>query len=198
MKNYILSKGQSVTRPVKKPFIGFFNLSFNSSFNRQARLLFGALLLLSAFSQTAVAEQGVLPGQQAPAFKLTRLDGEQLIFKQTAMAKPVYLKFWATWCSYCREEMPHLQHVQDIYGDKIEVVAVNVGMNDSIARINKFMEKRHLAIPVSFDAQGDLVETFQVLGTPQHILINKSGEIVHRSALITDDLQQKLLNVIKD
>lgn len=180
MKNDLFSKIKSLTHPLLK----------------QGRLL-SSVLLLSSFSFTSVAEQGVMPGQQAPEFSLTTLAGQSLVLKEAAVAKPIYLKFWATWCSYCEEEMPHLQQVQDRYGEQLDVVAVNVGMNDSIARVNKFMEKRHLSIPVSFDGAGELVEKFHIIGTPQHILIDRNGEIIHRSALITDDLQQKILSVIK-
>ncbi|WDD98032.1 TlpA family protein disulfide reductase [Thalassomonas actiniarum] len=180
MKNDLFSKRKNVPRAVRK----------------KGGLVLSLALLISSFSYTAAAGQG-LAGQQAPEFALTTLAGKSLVLKQS-LTKPIYLKFWATWCSYCEEEMPHLQQVQDLYGEQLDVVAVNVGMNDSIARVNKFMEKRRLSVPVSFDAAGELVEKFHVTGTPQHILIDKNGKIIHRSALITDDLQQKILNVIKD
>ncbi|WDE10803.1 TlpA family protein disulfide reductase [Thalassomonas haliotis] len=182
MKDDLLSKIKALPRPLLK----------------QAGRVLGSGLLLSSFSLTAAAGQGAMPGQQAPEFALTTLAGKSLVLDQSAAAKPIYLKFWATWCSYCEEEMPHLQRVQDMYGEQLDVIAVNVGMNDSIARVNAFMEKRHLSLPVSFDSAGELVGKFHVTGTPQHILIDRNGEIVHRSALLTDELQQKILSVIKE
>lgn len=172
-------------------------LSRVKSVTRKKIVQVSTLLFLSAASLQLEAKTGVLMGQQAPEFSLKTLDGSSLVLDHTVIGKPIYLKFWATWCSYCTEEMPHLQQVYDNYGDEITVVAVNVGMNDSVTRVKQFMQKRHLSLPVSFDAVGDMVEKFHILGTPQHILIDKEGKIIHRSALLSDDLQQKIFDVIE-
>ena len=51
--------------------------------------------------------------------------------------KLVYLKFWATWCQPCREQMPHLQETYESFGDDIEVIAVNIDINDSAEEARK-------------------------------------------------------------
>lgn len=136
-------------------------------------------------------------GSTAPGFTTKTLSGNEVTVN-SVNNKPIYIKFWATWCTYCVEEMPHLQQIFDDFGDNLEVLAINVGMNDSVARINRFMQKNKYSLPVSFDAQGELVEKYQVLGTPLHILIGTDGKIIHRSALITDDLHHKLTLAINE
>jgi len=151
---------------------------------------------ISIFSFIASAEQMGTLGQQAPNFKSTTLSGEDIDTAVIKNNKPIYLKFWATWCSYCKEEMPHLQETFDQYGNDIQVLAINIGMNDSVKRIKRYFAKHNYHLPVIFDEKGELVEKFNIIGTPQHILINGKGEIVHRSALITDDLHHKISQLI--
>lgn len=152
------------------------------------------IMVLTVFSSIAV---GVQVNDKSPSFLIETLTGQQVsVVKNKPLTKPIYLKFWATWCSYCIEEMPHFQHMNDAYKDDMEFVAVNVGMNDSLARINKFIQGNQYSMPVSFDEKGDLVSAFNIIGTPQHIIIGTDGKIIHRSFLITDDLEQKVAAAI--
>lgn len=43
--------------------------------------------------------------------------------------KPVLVDFWAPWCGPCKMLGPILQQVADHYGDKIQIVKVNVDDN---------------------------------------------------------------------
>ncbi|MCB9198601.1 MAG: TlpA family protein disulfide reductase, partial [Flavobacteriales bacterium] len=39
--------------------------------------------------------------------------------------KPIFLNFWATWCSPCRGEMPSIVELMEKYGDKVDFVLVS-------------------------------------------------------------------------
>jgi thiol-disulfide isomerase/thioredoxin len=60
---------------------------------------------------TALPVHALTPGDKAPLFEATTLDGENVDLAELVGEKPVYLKFWATWCRYCVNELPHAQHV---------------------------------------------------------------------------------------
>lgn len=57
----------------------------------------------------AAATRALLVGHRAPAATLPLLDGGSVALAELAGRKPVYLKFWATWCKPCRKQMPHLE-----------------------------------------------------------------------------------------
>ena len=50
-----------------------------------------------------------LVGSPAPRLVLKTIDGETINLGDLYGKQAVYLKFWATWCTPCREQMPHLE-----------------------------------------------------------------------------------------
>jgi len=159
-----------------------------------------SILFLFCFATFAVSSQAssLKIGDMAPDFTVKTLDGVTVNLSDFINKKPVYLKFWATWCSYCKVEMPHLQAIYDESGDHVEVLTVNVGMNDSISNVERYFQKNAFTIPTVFDKKGDLTSSFGVVGTPYHVLIDKQGRIDYRTFLATDLLDEKITTWTKE
>src|SRR4030088_900015 len=68
----------------------------------------------------------------APKLVVRTIDGKQIDLGSLYGRKAVYLKFWATWCKPCREQMPHFERTYESAGSDLAVIAVNAGFNDSI------------------------------------------------------------------
>ena len=127
-------------------------------------------------------------GDKAPNLVSHTLKGKAINLKELLKEKPVYLKFWATWCQYCQAEMPHLAELNKNHSDKIAIITVNVGINDSIDNINAYFNRNNLSLDTVFDTNGAITQNFGVLGTPYHILIEQSGKVALTSFLHSDKI----------
>ncbi|CAH9063218.1 Sporulation thiol-disulfide oxidoreductase A [Pseudoalteromonas holothuriae] len=118
----------------------------------------------------------------------TTLQGEKI----STLGKVTYLKFWATWCRYCIEEMPHLEQAFKTRSAKLNVVSVNIGLNQSPELVKRFLDKHDYHTATAFDHDGSLSKKFNVIGTPTHILLDEQGQEIYRTALINDELNSAL------
>lgn len=95
--------------------------------------------------------------------------------------KPLLLKFWATWCVACLQEMPEYLDLFNEYSDSVEFLAVNVAVSDPIERVQQAVVAHNLAMPVAYDASGKLWNRFGVIGTPTYVLVDDNNKEIFRS-----------------
>ena len=82
-----------------------------------------------------------LVGSPAPKLELKTIDGETIDLGSLYGKKAVYLKFWATWCVPCRQQMPHFEHAFESAGPDLAVIAIDVGLGDSLEEIRRFQRQ---------------------------------------------------------
>lgn len=119
-----------------------------------------------------------LIGQPAPAAVLRTLDGGSIDLAARYGRKPVYLKFWATWCAPCLQQMPGFERIHRQYGKRIDVIAVNVGFSDTEADVRAYRTRHGLKMPIALD-DGSLGRRLNLRVTPQHVLIGADGRIAY-------------------
>lgn len=147
-------------------------------------LLFISLLFLSL---AAVAKTPDL-NKELPVFK-----GDSLNLQTLIGTKPVYLKFWASWCQPCLKEMPHLQHSYEELGSDIHIIAVNIDLNETDADMARVQKQFGLSMPIVRDTDGFLAKRLKFVGTPYHILIDTQGDIVHNGHAANEKLDRKMM-----
>jgi thiol-disulfide isomerase/thioredoxin len=119
-----------------------------------------------------------LIGRPAPAAVLRTLDGGTIDLASRYGKKPVYLKFWATWCAPCLQQMPGFERIHRQYGKRIGVIAVNAGFSDTEADVRAYRARHGLTMPIALD-DGSLGRRLNLRVTPQHVLIGADGRIAY-------------------
>ena len=133
------------------------------------RVMLLMLASLLAFN-LAVADDAPV----APDWQLFTTNNEVLKLGETAAQQPVIVLFWATWCPYCKALMPHLQEIQDDYGDKVRVLAVH--FRDDNGDAVAYMEKN--GYDFTLLRNGDSVAKLNdVWSTPGVLVIDETRNI---------------------
>ena len=164
-----------------------------------AAIFCGCFLSASACSQAAdrtpegeaVAAGRALIGLPAPSLDLTTIDGELIALGELYGKKAVYLKFWATWCIPCGQQMPHFERVYQTAGASLAVVGVNVGMNDPLAEVRRFRDEHDIHMPIVID-DGRLGAALNLQITPQHVVIGRDGRVRYVGHLANESLDAAL------
>ncbi len=150
-------------------------------------IFFGMIFgVVSAMTHASTLDDEIL------SLPITTLSNTTINLGQYKGKKPVYLKFWATWCRPCRKQMPHFQNVQEEYGEKIQLIGVNLGVNDDISFVRDTKKEFALTMPIAIDVSGQLTQAFNLLGTPYHVLIDKNGNIVHKGHEASKEIDKKI------
>ena len=137
--------------------------------------------------QRAEAAGHDLVGSPAPRMVLKTIDGDTIDLGSLYGKKAVYLKFWATWCVPCREQMPHFERLYESEGSDLAVIAINAGFNDSIEDVRTFRQKLGIKMPIVID-DGTLGAALNLRVTPQHVVIGRDGRIQYVGHLADERL----------
>jgi thiol-disulfide isomerase/thioredoxin len=141
--------------------------------------------------EMAQAAGAGLIGQPAPRLVLTTIDGTRVDLGALYGRQAVYLKFWATWCVPCREQMPHFEHAYESAGPDLAVIAVNAGFNDSLEDVRDYRRSVGLRMPIVID-DGRLGAALRLRVTPQHVVIGRDGRIAYVGHLLDAGLEDAL------
>ena len=86
----------------------------------------------------------------------------------------VYLDFWASWCTPCRQSFPWMQAMKDTYERQgLSVIAVNLDRHREDA--DRFLAKFRPNFDVRFDSEGQTADRFKVHGMPTSVIIDRRG-----------------------
>jgi thiol-disulfide isomerase/thioredoxin len=168
------------------------------------KIRLAAIFLASALSVSRLEPAAAADGQErahsaganligtaAPALKLQTIDGSAIDLAPLLGHKPVYLKFWATWCVPCREQMPHFESTYERVGSDMAVIAVDAGFNETADAVRAYRAKMGLRMPIVMD-DGQVADAFHLRVTPQHVVIGRDGRILYIGHLVDPQLENAL------
>jgi peroxiredoxin len=159
-----------------------------------------AVTSASTPADTAQIDRGyiVKVGDKAPDdFELVLTDGTKTSLKQLR-GKVVILQFTASWCSVCREEMPHLQKdVWKAYKNK-GLVLIGVDRDEPLKKVQKFHKDMKITYNLALDPGANIFGRFadKKSGVTRNVVINRDGRIVYLTRLYDPQEFASMVKVI--
>lgn len=160
------------------------------------QLLFTCLLFITTLPAVAQTTKAIDPtaddrgyiiktGDLAPAdFELVLTNGTKTSLTKLR-GKVVILQFTASWCSVCREEMPHLEKdIWQAYKDK-GLVLIGVDRDEPLNKVKSFHQVMNISYPLALDPGAEIFGRFasKKSGVTRNVVIDRDGKIVYLTRL---------------
>jgi peroxiredoxin len=114
--------------------------------------------------------------------------------------KPLLVTFWATTCSTCIEEMPHLIDLHHELSPRgLAIIAIAI-FYDPPNRVIALQESRNIPYTVALDIDAHASRAFGDVGlTPTTFLIAPDGRVVYRKtgSMDMEKVRSKILAMLK-
>lgn len=135
------------------------------------------LLTLCSLLFWGCTKDNSAPSQPLAAdFALRDLDGK-LHKLSDYRDKVVFLNFWATWCPPCRAEMPSMERLNEVLGNK-DFVMLAVNTDEDLKDLEDFSRGNPHKFTVLSDADGAVQKLYGVFQFPETFVIDGQGRIV--------------------
>lgn len=150
----------------------------------------GAAVLYNLFGKEYAGENlGKSQDQSAMAAPdFTALDEEgREVRLSDYQGKPVVLNFWATWCGYCKLEMPDFQTAYEKYPE-IQFLMVNAtdGNQETLEKAQDYVAEQGFTFPVLYDTELEAMYAYQVSGLPVTYFVAADGTLAARGSGMMD------------
>jgi thiol-disulfide isomerase/thioredoxin len=141
---------------------------------------------------------------------------KSMIQKNKGQGKAMFIYVWASWCGFCREEMPEVEAAYKKYKDRgVDFMLLSVDKAGSLGSLNQFIAESEIKAPVYWlnrQDQGTWVEQYQrkstpieeVLqidfnGVPRSLIYNATGKVVveQKGIFREDELDSEVAAVAK-
>ncbi len=169
-------KSITVTKNLKEYYDKYMNYSTNPKNKGEIKALYDKLKLTAK-------------GQPSPTFKdyENYNGGKTSLDDLVGKGKYVYIDVWATWCSFCKKEIPLLKRFEQQFHDKnIEFVSINVDKVQNKGKWKQTIADREMSGVQLFAGDSHInlpfTQNYLIKGLPRFILIDPDGKIVSANA----------------
>ena len=136
---------------------------------------------------------------KAPDISLNFINGQKIDIN-SLQGKPLLVTFWATTCSTCIKEMPHLVELYDeLNKDGFEIIGIAMSY-DPPNQVVELSEMRNIPYPIALDIDGSAAKAFgNVKVTPTSFLIGPQGNIVQQKTgeMNIEDLRMRVKELLQ-
>lgn len=130
----------------------------------------------------------------ALALKHRAIDGSMVDFDKLLEKGPVLLEFFASWCPHCQHSVAGVKSLQQAFGDKLSIVAINAGDRPGEpSTSSKFKNVFEITYPILDGVDDSVYQHYCLAGFPTFYLIEPSGKISWRFIGTLEDIALQAL-----
>lgn len=120
-------------------------------------------------------------GKPSPQFSYKDVNGK-VVNLSDFKGKYVYIDVWATWCGPCRQEIPHLEKLEQLLkGKKIAFVSLSIDKPSDTEKWKNMVADKHMGgtqVIAENAWESTFVKEYKIESIPRFILIDPKGNIV--------------------
>jgi uncharacterized protein (TIGR03435 family) len=135
------------------------------------------LLTIFALASLCIAADLKI-GTPAPPLTLNRLlqapSGTNLTW-DALKGNIVVLEFWATWCPGCRQQIPHLNRLEEQFRNKpVRFVSLT---DEEPGIVQRFLKDYPISGWIGLDSNEQTFKRFNIVGRPRTVLVDAAGVV---------------------
>jgi thiol-disulfide isomerase/thioredoxin len=153
------------------------------------------LSLLAARPASGQGESGIALGAAAPVVTVNDLEGKPVDLSTYIGKQPVVLEWWATWCELCEALLPRVKAAHAAYGDQVAFLGINVTVNQTPARVRKYLGIHRPPFRTLYDDRGTSIRAYEVPTTSFIAIVDRQGKVVYTGTGGEQDLEPVLRQV---
>lgn len=150
--------------------------------------MFSSALALSLLFVAGSVFADAKPGEKAPEFKATGVDGKEYALPKDAKATVVCFT-----CNQCPVSVAYEDRFIEFtkkYKEKgVQFIAINVNYTEDLSAMKERSEEKGFNFPYAFDASGDSARAYGATKTPHLFVVDSNGKIAYVGAF--DDSMTK-------
>lgn len=160
-----------------------------------------AILVAAGLGGLFLVQRGSvnLPTEERPMRDLTFTDyqGQEIALSQFR-GKPIIVNAWASWCPFCLDEMPDFAELQEEFGEKIAVIAVN--RSESLATAKRFSDQVGVTgrMILLLDPTDSFYKSIGGFSMPETIFVDREGNIAFhkRGPMSLEEMRRRVQEVL--
>lgn len=137
-------------------------------------------------------------GDKAPDFNLQDYSGKTVSLADFN-GKSLVINSWASWCPFCRQELPDFVTAQKELGSKVTIIAVDRA--ESLAAARGYTDRQGTTNKLIFllDPSDSLYKSIGGFSMPETIFVDKNGNIVDhkRGPMDINEIRQRIKKIIE-
>ena len=146
-------------------------------------------ILVAAMAAAAVCQAQEI----SPNAIVKDLSGSSVLMGDVLKNDVVIVSFWATWCKPCQNELDALAEIEDMWADKLRVVAISTDDARSASKVKSTVKAKMWPYEVYTDENSTLAKSLNISSIP-FVMIVADGKTVYSHTGYTPGSERLLVD----